>query len=204
MVDYLKETIETYNNNAQAFEHSRASFAQHSVIEHFCSLISGENILDLGCGPGRDARIFVDKGYTVTGINLSQELLQIAQANVPEATFLLMDMRDLSLPDHQFDGVWASASLLHLKKEDISVVLNNLYRVLKPGGVLYISVKEGNSEEIENDPRLGGGSRFFSYHTAQQMREYIENVGFHIIEINESESHNALRTWNWITLLAKK
>lgn len=203
-MDYLKDTIETYDNHAQAFEHSRASFAQHSAIEHFCSLIPGKNILDLGCGPGRDARIFVDKGYTVTGIDFSQGLLKIARETVPEATFLLMDMRNLTLADHHFDGVWASASLLHLKKEDISVVLNRLYRVLKPGGVLYVSVKEGNSEEIENDPRLGGASRFFAYYSAQQMREYIENVGFHIIEINESESHNALRTWNWITLLAKK
>jgi ubiquinone/menaquinone biosynthesis C-methylase UbiE len=87
--------------------------------------------LDIGCGPGKDAKHFTEQGYDVTGLDLSEGLLKIAKEYCPEATFVQGDIRKLPFPDKSFDGVFACASILHMEKSQLPIVLKETKRVLK-------------------------------------------------------------------------
>ena len=186
MEDYLSETIETYENNAEAYRDSRAHYKMSIFMDPFLDLIQGKRILDIGCGPGRDSNVFVDKGCDVTGIDITQAFIEMAQQAVPEAEFYNMDIRQLQFEDNIFNGAWASAILLHLKPEDFQQALQEIYRVLAPEGILFFSVKEGSGTDVSTSETLGGGMRFFQYYTVDEVRGMIEQTPFKVISLEAS------------------
>ncbi|OIO19070.1 MAG: hypothetical protein CO029_04760 [Candidatus Magasanikbacteria bacterium CG_4_9_14_0_2_um_filter_41_10] len=204
MRDYQKETIDTYNKHAVSYQKSRINFLDTEKIDRFISLLSGKHILDIGCGPGRDSANFVEKGYVVIGIDLTKAFIELAKDTVPKATFKQMDVLDLLFSDNTFDGIWCNAVLLHLKKDDVRLALSEAFRVLKSGGIMYVSVKKGNSEETISDPRLADQKRFFSYIEKREIENIIADVGFDTIEIYESSVHNTIVLVEWINVFVKK
>ncbi len=142
MKEYMKKTLNYYENNAQEYANNWTddflSNYDFTVPDIFLSYLDANaNILDLGCGTGRDSKCFLDKGYNVTAIDGSQEFCKMASKylNLPVANinFLDMDYTD------EFDGVFACASLLHLNDTDLPIVLEKIYKSLKENGILYCS-----------------------------------------------------------------
>ena len=206
MKDYQKQTIDTYNAHAQAFDDSRAACQQSERLLEFIQEVPGKKVLDLGCGPGRDLVHFVEKGFVVTGIDLSNAFVALAKQKVPQATVVEGDILDLPFDGDSFDGVWASASLVHFKKEDCFRALQEIYRVLVLSGIAYISIKEGQGEEIVTDPSLGDALRFFSYYTEDELCDMAREVGFTVISRSQKESQRtgALKKVNWVVLFLRK
>lgn len=138
-----QKTIEYYNSNAEGFYESTVNAdmsAQYNLFEKY--LGEGAHILDCGCGSGRDSKHFLDSGFEVTAIDGSEELCKKAR----EYTGLEikhMYFQDLDF-DNEFDGIWACASLLHVEKKELPVVLNKLAKALRDGGILYVSFKYGD------------------------------------------------------------
>ncbi len=204
MKDYQKETIETYNAQASSYQSSRAKFLDTTTIDRFLTMVSGKTILDMGCGPGRDTSVFVEKGYEVVGIDLAQSFVDIARGDVPGATFRHMDVLDLKFPDETFDGIWCNAVLLHLIPEDIEFALKEAFRVLKPGGTMYVSMKKGEHQETIIDPRLKDAKRFFSYVQKDVISKIFTSVGFEIVDMYENSVHNTIQVVEWINAFVKK
>jgi SAM-dependent methyltransferase len=108
---------------------------------------AGDPILELGCGTGRVMRPLVDEGHSVTGIDISPQLLSIARtklANLTDADVELVeaDLTVLDLPTKIYRlAVFASNTLMHMTdpQEQITA-LRNVYRHLAPGGLLYIDL----------------------------------------------------------------
>ncbi len=103
----------------------------------------GGTVLDAGCGSGRDALFFHKQGYQITAFDRSKELVRLAR----EWTALPIEERsfhDMS-EENVYDGIWASASLLHLPKSELPIIFHLLYRALKSRGILYASFKVGES-----------------------------------------------------------
>ena len=123
-------------------------------------LPAGGRILDLGCGPGRDTRLFLERGFRVTAVDGSEELCRLAEAftghPVIHSTF--QEFR----PGESYDGIWACASLLHLPKEEIVRVIERLSPFLREGGVFYMSFKYGSFSGERN-------GRYFTDLTEQDM-----------------------------------
>ena len=101
----------------------------------------GARILDLGCGSGRDTLAFRDAGYEVVPVDGSEGMCRVASAITGDSVRCL-DFLDLDYTE-EFDGVWACASILHLRPEEISDVMALVRRALRCGGVFYISFKSG-------------------------------------------------------------
>jgi len=97
-------------------------------------------VLDIGCGPGHDTSYFADKGFHVTGIDMSEEMVALATRREPRANFKVMDMRELSFKDNSFDGVWVSFAFLHIKRADAKPTLEEFHRILRENGHLCILV----------------------------------------------------------------
>lgn len=96
-------------------------------------------------------------------------------------------MRALGFADSTFDGLWVCASFLHIPREEALAALGGFRRVLRPGGLLYLSVKEGEGE-IWRD--YGEGRRSFTtFYHLEELRQLVEKAGFEIVEIALDHKH---------------
>lgn len=208
MSDYVSQTIDVYNSIALAYAKQAVKHGPGIQRRHFCSLVKkGGKILDVGCGSGRDCAYFVKKGFETIGVDLSEKLLEIARSNVPKATFLKQDIRNLSFPTNYFDGIWACASLLHIKHDEILATLRSWFTLLKSGGVLFIHVKKGEGEVEREEPSIPHIKRLFSLFSKEQLRGYCEKAGFTVIscdEIMSTSYHPKNETLTRVDCWAKK
>jgi ubiquinone/menaquinone biosynthesis C-methylase UbiE len=207
--DISNKTIEAYNKHANAFS-ERYDSTERSIpfLKNFIAEIhrkpkwvTRRKILDVGCGSGIHSQKLLEcRKLNVTGIDLSKEMIKIAKKKAPAANFLLMDMCNLAFSDREFDGLWVHASLHHLPKEKQLIALREFHRVLKNAGLIFIAVKEGNTERFEDISGVDE-KRFFSYSTVETLTDAMESVGLHITEwTRQSERPNK----KWIKLVAHR
>jgi ubiquinone/menaquinone biosynthesis C-methylase UbiE len=142
-------------------------------------LAPGARVLDVGCGPAHETAALRGLGLSACGLDRSRGML--AQARARRALPLLLgDMRHLPVRDGALDGLWVCASFLHIPKRDGPDVLGELHRALRPGGLLFIGVKQGNGERwVEHD---GGQRRFFAFYQEEQLDALLVSAGFAIRE----------------------
>jgi len=100
-----------------------------------------KEILDLGCGGGRIANVLHQMGHKVTGVDLSPDLIKIAQAKFPKLKFVVGDACRLEFPDQSFDDVWFSFNGLDFihPYPRLQKALSEIHRVIKPGGLFIYS-----------------------------------------------------------------
>lgn len=193
----MNNNIDFYNRNADDYYRDTVNLDMSSWIERFLEHIpKGGNILDAGCGSGRDSKIFISKGFSVVSIDGSLEMCKLASRYIGQPVLNLC-FEDLSY-DNQFDGVWACASLLHISREKMEFVLKLLKNSLKKDGVIYASYKYGDSDTEKE-------GRNFSNFTEGLLYEIFTNVGFRVIEVELSEelrSDNTIQ--KWVNIIAIK
>lgn len=172
----------------------------------FISLFAPDSkILDVGCAGGFKSKYLTDHGLQVTGIDFSEKLIEIAKRELPEATFLVMDMQNVQELPQEFDGIFAQASLLHIPRADIKKVLQGLLSKLKPDGYLYVAVKgiraDRPNEEAKEENDYGYSyKRFFSYFTLEELRTYFNDLGLEILY----ENTNRVGNTDWLQIIGKK
>ena len=181
--DHVRKTIATYDTIAADYTSKTDLYAPLPEREKFLSLLlPAGSILDVGCGPGRDSAFFVSCGFSVVGVDLSEELLSIAKKRVPTATFKKQDLRKLSFPKETFHGIWANASLLHIKRSEVTGVLQRFYEVLKPDGILFILIKEGKGEGYKRYKLAQSKPRYFTYFERSELHDLLAGAGFMILD----------------------
>ena len=167
-------TLQHYDQNAEDFWQGTRG---HDVSQNIAALlqhIAGEPphvILDLGCGPGRDLKVFAALGHTAIGLEGSARFAAMARAH-SGCTVWQQDFLKLALPPQHFDGVYANAALFHVPGQELPRVLRVLHATLKPGGVLFSSNPHGR-----NDAGWNGG-RYGIYHDLETWRRYLSAAGF--------------------------
>jgi SAM-dependent methyltransferase len=171
-------TIAFYDGFARAFWDGTR---QHDVSQNQAAFLNAierdppYSILDLGCGPGRDLNYFRSLGHEAVGLDGSQQFVAMARAH-SGCEVLHQDLLAMRLPEGRFDGIFANASLFHVPSQELPMVLLELFKTLKPRGVLFSSNPRGNNEEGLNDGRY---ACFFDLDT---WRDYVTSAGF--VELN--------------------
>lgn len=163
----------------------------------------GDSVLEIGTAGGRDAKIFTEHGIHVTGIDITPEFIDIAKEAVPEAQFQVMDVLDIAYEENTFDGVWANAVLLHLKREDVPLALQNIYRVLKRGGKAHVRVKKGGGETTFGEEVSQNKERFFSWFSREEVESLMKDAGFTIL-LSETKQDDLGRDIEWVTVWGEK
>jgi SAM-dependent methyltransferase len=167
-------TLQHYNERAESFWRGTRDHDVGQNITALLEAIEGDppfTILDFGCGPGRDLKVFAARGHVAVGLEGAAELAAMARAHsgceVWEQDFLKLD-----LPQRHFDGIFANASLFHVPAQELPRVLRELRASLKPGGVLFASNPRGDNQEGWSSGRYG------AYHDLETWRRYMSGAGF--------------------------
>lgn len=198
MKDYQKSTLEYYDKNKDAFIEGTLSSDMSMFYEKFEALLPyGAYIIDLGCGSGRDAKHFIDKGYKVEAIDGSQALCDSASEYIGQEVKCVM-FEDMDYRE-EFDAVWACASLLHVSKSELPEIIQKVRDAMKSGGIFFTCFKYGNHEYVKD-------GRFFNNYDEESICEIIgpEN-GFEIIDIFISgDVREDRKDERWVNVVARK
>lgn len=192
------KTIEYYNKNTKEFVDRTIGTDMSFCQKKFINLLEpGASILDAGCGSGRDSRFFLEQGFQVQAIDASAEMCRVASEYI-EQPVKCMRFDEL-MYDSQFDGVWACASLLHVKKKELPDILCKFHKALKPNGIMYASFKYGNKEE----ERL---QRFFSdYETDELETIFLQDDLFELIEsFKTQDARPDYKNKPWLNIIIRK
>ncbi|SEL02491.1 Methyltransferase domain-containing protein [Nitrosovibrio tenuis] len=128
-------------------------------------------ILDFGCGPGRDLKVFKELGHLAVGLEGAERFVEMARS-YSGCDVWFQDFLSLDLPSEYFDGIFANASLFHVPGCEVPRVLKELRATLKPGGILFSSNPRGSNEECWNQDRYG------MYHDIEGWRRYMTAAEF--------------------------
>ena len=191
-------TIRYYDDHADEYVSGTTGVDMESLYQPFLELMpKGGKILDAGCGSGRDAKAFLDLSYRVTAIDASAKMVE-ATTRLTGQPAQQQRFQDLNSRG-EFDGIWACASLLHVPLMELDDVLVRFATALHPGGICYVSFKEGDGERTE-------GGRQFTDFTENGLRE----------RLRQEVSFDVVRTWittdlrpgrsdeRWVNALVRK
>lgn len=177
-------TIKSYDYIAPAFTKRWFGYLMQKELNTFVSHLQGPRVLDVGCGPARDSKQFRIRGLNPVAVDLSVGMLLEAKKRV-QLPLVQMDMRALGFRNRSFDGVWACASIMHVPKAQTSTVLAELNRVLVGSGHIYVTTRKGDGERFVTG-EYPNCCRFYSFFSADELRERILSIGFDILSEHES------------------
>jgi SAM-dependent methyltransferase len=144
--------------------------------------VEAKTLLEIGAGTGQDAVFFAEEGLDVVAVDLSPEMVAFCRAKGLEA--YERDFLHLGFEPGSFDAVYAMNSLLHVPNADLPEVLRAVRTVLKPGGLFYLGVWGGVSQEGIFDEDRQRPKRFFALRTDAELfrfaRESFEIIDFHV------------------------
>ena len=192
-------TLDYYNKNSEEYFNSTLNVDMTNTYKAFLKLVpKGGKILDLGCGSGRDSMNFMKLGYEVIAVDGAKKLAKRASVLLGKEV-IVSTFEELELKE-KFHGIWACASLLHIKREDLKTVLNNLYNNLEDNGVFYMSFKYGEKEYVDDK------NRYFNCFTDESIISFInENTKYNILGLYITEDKlGRVNEVKWVNLICNK
>jgi SAM-dependent methyltransferase len=161
-------TLQFYRRNAASYA-DWAKAPSSRLIGFLGLLPPGGSILELGCGAGNHAAEMLARGFAVRATDGSPEMAEVASRRLNHP---VEAMRFDELDAHQaYDGVWASACLLHVPRDELAGILARVHSALKSSGVFYASYKVG---ERAGRDSLG---RYYNYPSPDWLRQTYAGAG---------------------------
>lgn len=147
--ELLKIVKNNYEEIASDFDKSRKNLFWPELSKLSANVLSGEKILDAGCGNGRLLELFKDKKISYLGFDNSHELIELAKKNYPQEKFVKADILDLSFLDNNlYDRIFCIAVIPHIPGLELrKKVLSSLYEKLAPGGQMILSFWDLRSQK---------------------------------------------------------
>lgn len=191
-------TIDYYNRNYDTFVESTRDVDFSEIQNTFMDMLPNKaEILDFGCGSGRDTKCFLDQGYQVEAIDGSVELCRLASEytgiEVRDMLFQELDVQE------KYDGIWACASILHLSRTELFDVLERMSQALKKNGIIYTSFKYGDFEGLRN-------GRYFTDFTEETFAVLISGIPSLSVEKQwiTGDSRTGRENEKWLNVILKK
>ena len=208
VMDPYKETFDTWNQVAALYQER---FMEMNLYDHsydvFCSLVStqGAKILEIGCGPGNISRYLLHKrpDFRLFGVDVAPNMIQLARDNCPQATFEVMDCRNISILNEQYHGIIGGFYLPYITPDEAEKMMADAARLLVTQGVLYMSFVEGPPHASGYQTGSSGNRVYFNFHSLEHLLAVSEVAGFRLRRIfkvpypknnGEQEEHTILLT----------
>lgn len=169
-------TLAHYESRAESFWQGTKDHDVSQNIEAFLSALPENQVLDIldfGCGPGRDLHTFKLLGHNPVGLDGSQSFCDMARKH-SSCKILHQPFLNLQLEGNSFDGIFSNASLFHVPSSELPRVLNEFHQALRPNGILFTSNPRGNAEGWN-------GQCYGHYMELESSKEFLERAGFRVV-----------------------
>ena len=185
---------EGYDKIAQEYHRQRERFDRRDELDEFAGLLpDNARVLDAGCGGGVPvAKFLAERGFRVVGVDLSGNMIRLAKENVPQAEFIKADMTELDFEEDSFDGLTAFYSVIHVPREKHSGLFETFGKILRPDGVMLISLGSGEWEGTED---FHGAEMFWSHYGPKRSLQMIEQASFEILFERLAQSGKEEHYW---------
>lgn len=163
--------ILAYNKIADSYAdaYSGNDVVDFKYFNFFLNHLSGNKILDMGCGVGVNTSFLANKGFKVIGIDASKNMLSNARRMYPDLTFEMKDILHTKYPAGSFDGIILVYVIEHFNDEGLLRLSDEISRILCNGGLLFVASHEGNGEEIIPDPLDENVSIYYNFLTRDKI-----------------------------------
>jgi SAM-dependent methyltransferase len=185
---------QAYNNFADHREQTQIEPWKHKEREQFLRYLGQEGrstVLEIGAGTGRDSLYFQMEGFQIVSVDLSEEMVRLCKEKGLEAH--CMDFYHLDFDSESFDALFALNCLLHVPKAQLDAVLEQIERVLKPGGLFFCGVYGGQETEGVWEKDFYEPKRFFSMFEDEAivkvMQRRFQMEDFHTVSMGEGAPH---------------
>ena len=176
---------QSYDSICDDWQKFRNSTEINKCIVDFCDLITPNGkILDIGCGTGYPiARYLVERDFSVTGIDISQKMIEKAnELQLEKATFIKQDILDFST-DLRYDGVIAFDSIWHIAKEQHHNVYRKIASLMNCGAYFLFTHGSRNNETIGT---MFNKQFYYSALDINELKPILSGVGLKIISLIEN------------------
>ena len=160
------------------------------ILRRFSQAIGQRRpVWDFGCGPGQTANYLNNLGLEISGLDLSEKILEQARTIHPEIYFRKGNILALEFENDSIAGVVAFYAIVHLTKEQVEIAFREVFRVLQPGGIFLFTYHVGE-ETIHLDEFLGKKIDIdFMFFTTDFISSSLRDRGFEKIEVIEREPY---------------
>lgn len=188
-----------YDRLGNRYNIDREKADNQKEVDAFTSMLPDKGkVLDAGSGTGIPiAKYLVKNGFRVTGIDFSDTMIDVAQKNVPEATFIRMNMTSIDFPPESFDGIISTYAIIHIPREYHLQLFKSFYSILKHNGTMLVSVASWAWEEFD---QFKGVDMFWSHFDPDKSQSLITKAGFDIVFARDVETGGEKHHW----VLARK
>lgn len=194
------KTIKYYDDNAYSWASTHKGFEDESFwkkeMNEFHKLLPQGKVIEIGSGSGKDAVNLIKLGYTYTGTDASVGLLELAKKRNPHVVFNEVPAQDLKkeFSQSEFDGFWTAETLLHIPKNEIGMVLDNIHYIVRNQGIGFISIKQGIDEKEDETGRL------FTYYSQHEFASLLTQHKFVVLS---QEIQPVSENTTWLKYLVK-
>lgn len=209
-MDHDHNMKDTWNKLALAYQDKFMELdIYNESYDIFCERISDPvaSILDVGCGPGNITKYLLTRSgsYRIQGIDLAENMVELAAKNNPTAHFKVVDARDMKNISGWFDGIICGFCLPYLSAEELEHFAGDCAALLRPGGVCYWSFVEGDPERSGVQSNKNGDQLYFNYHRAGYIKDQLEKHSFDLLnELTVSYVNNKNETELHTVIITKK
>jgi len=160
-----------------------------ATYDLFCDSIKKDDasILELGCGPGNITKYLQDKNpnYTILATDTAKSMIELCKINVPKASFQLLDVRDITNLNQQFDAIIGGFVLPYLNTIEAKQIIADSFQLLNDNGILYFSCIEKDVSYSETQTSSDGNFTMeVNYHNANYLLETLKENHFETITVS--------------------
>ncbi len=182
-MNHHQETLQTWNKVAALYQEMFMDLNLYNEsYDFFCNAINVDKaeILEIGCGPGNISKYILSKrpDFALLGIDYAPNMVKLAQENVPNGSFSVMDCKEIRSINKRFDGIVCGFCLPYLSPEECAQMIGDANYLLNKDGILYLSFVEGDPEQSGYKTGSSGDRTYFYYHMQEVLNNYLKQFGF--------------------------
>lgn len=188
-IERMYDTLATEYAETFSGEHEKKP-KDREILRRFSQEIGDRRpVWDFGCGPGQTAQYLKNLGIEISGLDLSEKLLEQARARHPEIHFRKGNMLDLEFESDSIAGAVAFYAIIHFTEEQAGIAFREVFRVLQPGGIFLLTYHVGEGRLHVNEflgKKVDINVKFF---TTDFITRCLTDSGFEKLETIEREPY---------------